>query len=280
MTPKRFRLAACAAGCLLLLAVIAPVLSAQDLVDLTLNPKGRKYTPETPLEQVAQEFSLSQPGMLIIDYRAEPYQSQNGGYHIAAVDGSNLHLGREAVRVMTPSGGPSFGKLYTLHQVIIVSQPVAKRLTAKLTAFHVFQSMGVGERGDQMPSAMRLRVSFSPLGQAARRTGAPPEVDITGVWRYDSGSGQTWTFTPRGNGIYDAVETGYGNGRGLARVSGRRVTLDYTNTTAFGTQKSGSYAMTVEASGQRAVGGWLTDNGENGTTSWTQTSKTVPGKTP
>jgi len=76
-------------------APLAHSIRGEDLVNIQLASKFKKYSPENPVEKVAQEFSLNVPGELTVIYSAEPFQSQNGGYGIGTVDGSPFDLGRE-----------------------------------------------------------------------------------------------------------------------------------------------------------------------------------------
>jgi hypothetical protein len=243
---------------------------AENLVELELVSRKRPFTPKKPVESISQDFRITGPGILTVEWVTDPHQGANGGYGIKAKDGSPLYLGRESIREETPKP-LKVGVKYSLKQVIIVPK-ATKPLEAVLTAWWAPQAMQILNYGDQLPAKQRLTVGFVPLGQATKKSGAPAAVNISGTWRYDSGAGANLTFTPKGEGIYEVVEKGYGNGRGTARVSGRTVTIEYTNPTPYGTQKSGVYVLEVGAGDKNMSGGWLTNNGENGSTSLTRTT--------
>ncbi len=250
---------------------------AEKLVDLELVSRRRPFTPKKPVESVSQDFRITGPGILSVEWQTDPHQGANGGFGIKAKDGSPLYLGRESVREEKPKP-LVVGAVYKLRQVIIV--PKATRpLEAVLTAWWAPQAMQILNYGDQLPAKQRLTIGFVPLGQTTKKSdGPPPGVDISGTWRYDTGAGANLTFTSKGGGLYDVVEKGYGNGRGTAKVSGRTVTIEYTNTTAYGTQKSGMYILEVGPENKTMSGGWLSNNGENASTSLTRTTPVPAGQ--
>jgi hypothetical protein len=56
----------------------------------------------------------------------------------------------------------------------------------------------------------------------------PCTLNLSGIWRHGD-SNQTWTFTRRQGVIFDAVESGFGNARGTARVLNPwEFVIDYT----------------------------------------------------
>lgn len=243
---------------------------AEKLVELELVSRQRAFAPGNPVESVSQEFGITGPGVLTVEWVTEPHQGANGGYGIKAKGGSPLYLGRESIREEAPKP-LVVGSRYSLRQVIIVPKGT-QALEAYLTAWWKPQAMQILNYGEQLPGIQRLSIGFVPLGQATAQSGAPATVDITGTWRYDRGGGANLSFTARGGGVYDVVEQGYGNGRGTARVSGRTVTIEYKNSTSWGSQKSGVYVLEVGPGDSTMSGGWLTDNGENGETSLTRTT--------
>ncbi|MDP1732421.1 MAG: LCCL domain-containing protein [Devosia sp.] len=202
-----------------------------------------------------------------MEWTTDPHQGANGGHWIDSKDGSPLYLGREVHREETPSP-LVVGSPYRLKYVIVVPQ-ATQRLEATLTAWWAPQAIQVMNYGDQLGSSQHLSVSFVPVDQAVSQSGAPPEIDVSGVWR-EGNIGQTWTFTPRGDGLYDAVENGYGNARGTARVSGRTITVDFVNTTKYGNHTRGVWVAVVDESGTTASAGWITDDGETGSMTWTR----------
>ena len=116
------------------------------------------------------------------------------------------------------------------------------------------------------PQDARLLIEWLGGGDAPPTTvGA---VDITGAWSHGSGV-ETWVFTPTGNGRYNAVESGFGNAKGTATVSGNTVTLDYT--TAIGIK--GQYVITVASNGTTAIGKWNDDSPSSGERNFTKLSK-------
>ncbi len=89
-----------------------------------------------------------------------------------------------------------------------------------------------------------------PAGGHARLVRAGGSCQVAGVWR--NGDGR-WTFTPMGNGRFQAQEQGYGNAHGTAVQNGNSVRLNYV--TADGRVK-GYYDFTLSGDCRRATGVW------------------------
>ncbi len=254
--------------------------AAVQLVELNLNAAKRQFTPDYPVNSVSQEFGIQGPGVLTIEYVTDPRTpATNGGLEIKAKDGSSFYLGREVSYQETPKPCLETSRCVR-KQVIMVSEP-SKRLEASLTAWWVPQALQVWNYGDQFGAKQQLSITFVPFDQAVGQGGgAPPAVDISGTWR-EGDVGQTWTFTPKGNGLYDAVENGFGNARGTARVSGNTITVEFTNTTPYRGQTKGVWTAEVDPTGTTAEAGYLMDNGESGSFTWTrQTPLPVPPTPP
>lgn len=248
---------------------------AADLVDIRLDSASRRFSPENPVQHAEQQFGIDGPGILTVEWFTDPHHGTNGGHGIAAEDGSPLYLGREVIREETPKP-MVVGSPYRLKYVIMVPK-APQPLEASLTAWWAPQAFQIMNHGDQLGSSQRLKVSFVAADRAVEDAGAAPaEVDIAGTWRQGD-IGQTWTFTPRGDGLYDAVEAGYGNAKGVARVSGRTVTLSFENTIKYGKYSSGIWIAVIDPAGQTASAGWLTDDGDTGTFTWIrQTAGATP----
>lgn len=108
-------------------------------------------------------------------------------------------------------------------------------------------------------------------------TSMPPETqpparggtDISGVWVHGPG-GETWTFTPQGDGRYKAVEKGFANATGTATVRGNVIHIEYTIRGGTGT-----YDITLEPSGTRGEGVSTNSLGQKDRRTFTK----QPGKT-
>jgi hypothetical protein len=265
-TPLRLRL--CIAS-LALTGLAAASASAGDLVELTLVAEAGRFSPANPRREVRKEFTLPGPGVLTILYTADPWPENAtlGGEGIAMKDGSRMPSMRNAVGIRESVGGAR-----STTTVVLVYAPVPKPLEATLTALGSGDAAHIQNQGTQYATQQRLTIRFAPMGQAVGAGGSASALDLSGVWRYDRGSGQTLTFTRRSNGLYDVVEEGYGFGRGTASVAGRIVTYEYENSQAFGSQKRGTYVLEVAPGGETMAGAWMTDNQEHGDTWLTRTT--------
>jgi hypothetical protein len=71
-----------------------------------------------------------------------------------------------------------------------------------------------------------------PVGGASAVPAASPGCDLASRDFQQSSPGpcglSTWHFTPKGDGSYDARETGCANATGTARSDGSTVTVDFT----------------------------------------------------
>ena len=254
---------------ILIQAVIATAAGAVELVNLSLASEARHFSPDNDVQYVRQEFSIPGPRILTINYVIEPRTAAlSGGFSINTVDGSSFYLGREVYGKRTPDPCMPTSRCVT-KQILVVSEP-SKRLAARLTGPWVPQALQITNYGEQLGAKLALSITFQSIDQPFDQpSAAPPEVDFTGSWREGS-DGQNWTFTPKGNGLYDAVESGFGNAKGTARVSGNTITVEFTNTTKYGDQTKGVWTAVMDPSGYTAQAGWITDNGELGTFVWTR----------
>jgi hypothetical protein len=123
----------------------------------------------------------------------------------------------------------------------------------------------VGKEGDQFA----LRLSFymgAIMGTSYVYEWVPGDLlDVTGVWQHGTGD-ETWTFTPNPDGTYIAVETGFGNARGKATVSGNKIHIDYQTPEGV----SGEYDIVVDADGQTGRGTWTSDLPDSGSRTFTK----------
>lgn len=259
---------------------------ANELADITLAAGNRRFTSANPRQKVEQEFAIpAERGILTITYMTDPYPltASLGGFDIYAKGGTSLYLGRTATYQTKPKTLQPGARWWT-QKVILVDSPITKGLVAQLVAHGVPQAIQIVNEGDQLASTQNLKVDFVSMSGAANRPGSPPEVDIAGKWKFKGYSGG-WTFTPRSDGTYDAVEDGFGFGRGIAKVTGRTVTITWENTKPYGEQKNGVHVVEVGSGGNTMTGAWITNNGENNTSEFTRTTpaptkETITKETP
>lgn len=101
-------------------------------------------------------------------------------------------------------------------------------------------------------------------------TDSPTKTDISGTWTHGS-NGETWTFTPKGDGSYTAEEQGYGNGKGTATFDGKTIKIDYK--TAKGVD--GQYEVTLNPDGKSGKGKWSDSSPDGGVRDFTKHSSTT-----
>lgn len=120
--------------------------------------------------------------------------------------------------------------------------------------------------GNRSPAAQRLVVSdrdFGPFGiLESSRTPSAGTCHLAGTWANTlNGRGQgTWTFSPLGDGRYQARESGFAGASGTATLSGNQVTLDFTFQGGRGT-----YTLTLSSDCARAEGTWRNTHPDSGT---------------
>ena len=260
--------------------------SAQQLVDLNLAAKGpRSYdTVTAPLDLApSANFELARPTFLTLTYTIEivPEGTPKGGYQMFPVVPANgpdwepnYTIGR-TLSVKREPAEMKAGERFRLEIVTLATAtPAGIAIRCKLVPHHIWQAFQIGNRGTQLASAQALTVTGVPFDEFSSRDNTPPKWDISGTWGHGDPSGEraTWTFTHKGNGEYDAVEKGFANGKGTARVRGDRVYIDYTTTTAKdGKQIRGVAVIDLDPKGNPGTGHWANENGIGGTRFWTAT---------
>lgn len=269
------------AGTLAVLALLAFVVpqgagrvQAQELADLKVDSKARKYSEKNPLQAAKQEFGLSKAGMVKMVYKTDMvYKDSRGGFSLDEVDLRNYTVGRGIFQKRTPDTAIP-GQPYTFEQHwLCENREKPLNLRASLVAPHYNQS------GDQLAANQVLTVTFIPFDKISSEAGPASQVDVAGKW-FHGEQNATLTFTPTGvAGEYEVVEKGYDNIKGTAKVKGNRVYIDWVTTTAKdGKQKKGVTVVEIKPDGTHADG-WSVGEGGTGGEKWSAapgtTAKTV-----
>ncbi|MFZ5952885.1 MAG: hypothetical protein ACOYXC_19430 [Candidatus Rifleibacteriota bacterium] len=80
----------------------------------------------------------------------------------------------------------------------------------------------VFRRDSLLPGTAKEPPQDDPVTEAGHSS-----FSLTGDWQFGPG-GEYWTFTPNGNGTWQAQEHGFANAKGVAKVSGDEFRLDFT----------------------------------------------------
>ena len=116
------------------------------------------------------------------------------------------------------------------------------------------------------PQEARFVVEWLGPGSGAGGTGT---LDIAGGWKHGS-SGETWTFTPKGDGTYTATEKGFGNAKGTATFKGNKIHIDYQTDKGV----TGEYEVTISADGLTGKGSWTDDSPDSGSRDFVKIDQT------
>lgn len=259
---------------LALLTLLAPQgvgrVRAQELANLKVDSKARKYSEKNPLQAAKQEFALTKAGMVKMVYKTDMvYKDSQGGFSLDEVDLRNYSVGRGIYQKRTPDTAIP-GQPYTFEQHwLCENREKPLNLRASLAAPHYSKS------GDQLAANQVLTVTFIPFDRISSEAGPAPLVDIAGKW-FHGEQNATFTFTPTGvGGEYTVVEKGYDNIKGTAKVKGKKVYIDWITTTAKdGKQKKGVTVVEIKPDGTHAEG-WTISEGGSGGDHWSA----APGTT-
>ncbi len=100
-------------GSVAALAVVALMATAEpaqtradELVDLKVDSKPRKYDPQNPLQAEKQDFSISKPGVLTLVHVIDPvHKDAAGGYSVDEINLRNYVIGT----TILPGADPGHG---------------------------------------------------------------------------------------------------------------------------------------------------------------------------
>ncbi len=268
----------------LLVAVASSQTRGEELINLKLESTQRKYdTVTAPPSGAKQDFSIPKPGFMTVVYTLEPYpaKSDSGGYRIFPINPKNgpdwearHHIGAIIVNELTPKEAKPGDKRIQKLVYRVQPTPAELMIAARLGPPLVHQAFQIGNRGEQLGAIQQLIVSFTPFEEYSRQDTTPPAIDISGTWTHGDpfAATATWTFTPTGPGEYEAVEKGFDNARGTAKVRGKKIYIDWVSTTAKGEkQKKGLTVIDIDPSNKAGGGYWIGDGGEGGVRIWTST---------
>lgn len=271
-----------------------------ELVNLKLDSTARAYdTVTNPPSGGKQDFSIPKPGFMTVIYTIEPvpHKMDSGGFRLFPIVPKNgpdwesrHHMGTVILNELTPKDARPGDK--RVHKIVyrVLPTPAETMIAARLTAPLVHQAFQIGNRGEQLGAIQQLTVAFAPFEDYSKQDTTPPGLDITGVWTHGDpfGPNATWTFTPKGPGEYEAVEKGFDNAVGTAKVRGNRILIDWISTTAGDKQKKGVTIIEVDGSRKAGSGFWIGNSGEGNVRIWTTspakplspTSTATPPTTP
>lgn len=253
------------------LLAVSPVgrTAADELVDLTLASKPRKYGPGNPLQAEKQEFSLAKAGLVTLVHVIDPvHKDSRGGFSLDEVNLRNYAIGMGIFQQRVPDTAIPGQKREFKQQWLCGERKDPLSLRASLVAPH--RPGG----GDQLGASQRLLIDFVPFDKISAEPGPKPELDVTGKW-YHGEANAVWTLTPKGDGTYTAVEKGYDNATGTARVKGHKVYIDWVTTTAKGgKQYRGVTMVEIKTDGTHAEG-WSVGEGGTGGSKWSAVPGTV-----
>lgn len=253
-----------------------------ELVNLKLDSTRRGYdTVTNPPSGVKQDFSIPKPGFMTVVHTLEPFPAKSDGglfriFPIAPKNGPDWearhHLGTVVLSELTPKDAKAGDK--RMHKIVYRVQPTPAEImiAARLTAPLLFQAFQIGNRGEQLGAVQQLIVTFVPFEDYSNQDTAAAGLDISGIWSHGDPFGEkaTWTFTPKGPGEYEAIEKGFDNARGSAKVRGNKIYIDWTSTTAKdGKQKKGVSVIDIDSSNKAGGGYWIGEAGEGGVRIWT-----------
>ena len=275
----------------MLTAVTSHSVLAEELINLKLESTQRGYdTVTAPPSGAKQNFSIPKPGFMTVIYTIEPFpaKSDGGGYRIFPIAPKNgpdwearHHMGTIILNELTPKDAKPGDKRTQKLVYRVQPTPAEIMLAARLTAPLVFQAFQIGNRGQQLGAIQQLIVHFSPFEDYSNQDTARPEIDISGKWTHGDpyGATATWTFTPKGPGEYEAVEKGFDNARGTAKVRGKKIYIDWVGTAKDGKQRKGLTVIDIDSTNKSGGGFWIGDAGEGGVRIWTSTPAKPIGTT-
>jgi len=264
-----------------------------ELVNLKLESTRRGYdTVYSPPSGVKQDFSIPKPGFMTVVHTLEPVPAKADAglfriFPIAPKNGPDWearhHMGTTLLSELTPKDAKPGDK--RTHKIVYRVQPTPAdiMIAARLSPPLVYQAFHIGNRGEQLGAVQQLTVSFTPFEEFSNQDQASPGLDISGTWTHGDpfGTTATWTFTPKGTGEYEAVEKGFDNARGTAKVRGNKIYIDWVTTTAKdGKQKKGLTVIDVDSTNKAGSGVWIGDGGEGGVKIWTTTAAKPIGASP
>jgi len=275
---------------LMFISILAP-LSAQpvlgqgvELVKLKLESTQRGYdTVTAPPSGVKQNFSIPKAGFMTVVHTLEPFPAKSDGglfriFPIAPKNGPDWearhHMGTVVLNELTPKDAKPGDKRF--HKIVYRVQPTPAEImiAARLAPPLLSQAFQVGNRGEQLGAVQQLTITFAPFEDYSKQDTAAPGLDISGKWSHGDPFGEkaTWTFTPKGAGEYEAIEKGFDNAHGTAKVRGNKIYIDWVSTTSKdGKQKRGVTVIDIDSSNKAGGGYWIGDAGEGGVKIWTST---------
>ena len=255
-----------------------------ELVNLKLDSTQRAYdTVANPPSGVKQDFSIPKIGFMTVVHSLEPYPAKSDGglfriFPIAPKNGPDWearhHLGTVVLNELMPKDAKPGDK--RVHKIVYRVQPTPAEImiAARLAPPLVFQAFQIGNRGEQLGAVQQLTVTFVPFEDYSKQDTAAPGLDVSGTWTHGDPFGETatWTFTPKGAGEYEAIEKGFDNAHGTAKVRGNKIYIDWVSTTAKGgKQRKGITVIDIDSSNKAGGGYWIGDAGEGGVRIWTST---------
>lgn len=244
--------------CTAVLALLGASARADELVDLKLDSKPRKYGPKDPLQAEKQEFSLSKPGVLTLVHVIDPFHkdARSNFFTLEEVNLRNYVIGPGIFQERIPDDAIPGQKRQFKQQWLCPPRKEPLNLRATIVAPHR------PDGGDQLGASQRLTIGFVPFEKISSEPEPKPAIDVSGKWLHGEANA-VWTLTPKGDGEYEAVEKGYDNAKGTARVKGRKVYIDWVTTTAKDGQKRGVTVVEAKEEGKgRYLDGWSV--GEHG----------------
>lgn len=271
MTPFALRSPAIPAAALLtLLAAVGPQPARADgIVDLKVDSKPRRYDVKNPVQTAEQTFGLTKAGMLTLVHVIDPvHKDARGGMSLDEVNLRNFQVGRGIFQERIPDDAIPGQKREFKQQWLCPPRKEPLNLRASLTAPYR------PDPGVQLGASQRLTIDFVPFDKISEQPGPKAAIDVAGKW-FHGELPALWTLTPKADGGYDAVEKGYDNAKGTARVKGRKVYIDWATTTAKGdAQHRGVTVVEVKADNTHAEG-WSVGTFGTGGAQWSAAPGTV-----
>ena len=256
-----------------------------ELVNLRLDSTQRSYDTVTdPPSIVKQDFSIPKPGFMTVVHTLEPFPAKADGglFHLFPIAPKNgpdwearHHMGTTVLNELTPKDAKPGDK--RTHKIVYRVQPTPAEImiAARLSPPLVYQAFQIGNRGEQLGAIQQLIVSFTPFEEFSTQDQASPGLDISGTWTHGDpfSATATWTFTPKGSGEYEAVEMGFDNAHGTAKVRDNKIYIDWISTTSKdGKPKKGLTVIEVDSTNKAGSGYWVGDAGEGSVRIWTITA--------
>lgn len=256
-----------------------------ELVNLKLDSTRRGYdTVTAPPSIVKQDFSIPKPGFMTVVHTLEPFPAKADGgllrlFPIAPKNGPDWearhHLGTVVLNELTPKDAKPGDK--RIQKIVYRVQPTPAEImiAARLSPPLVYQAFQIGNRGEQLGAVQQLIVSFTPFEEFSNQDQSSPGLDISGTWTHGDpfGATATWKFTPKVSGEYEAIEKGFDNARGTAKVRGNKIYIDWISTASKdGKPKKGLTVIEVDSTNKAGSGYWIGDAGEGAVRIWTTTA--------